>query len=917
MRHHPARHFRAPVALGVLAVGLLLPAAASAQATFPSGPAPAFSKAVSANSGNGPIRFLLHGGFDDSGHETIVAVSGAGSTSEGQPAPAGVALFDRVDTPDGYGRTQRATLHGETPIAAVAAPLGSSFSLVVASEGGGGRLESIDWHEGGAVRDTQLGGDPAGVAVGRFLPGMSDVVAVSMPGDQLAFYAPLRDGFALLDTVSGVTTGPIATGPRPGQPNDFLVVSAGSSGSRIVAIHGPDVPQRVQTLDHSSQPFGASNNRIAQDLDAFGARWFAWNALGSGGLSAASTANGTTGYRPPVLQTDGSFGTPVVLDLFGRGVKDSVAALDGTVVNTYDGENGVTGSAPLYGGPAAAALDTDRDHRDELVAAHGSWVTVFHNDTGTEESFPGLSPEALTPSYFDVVRGVQVVTARRFDLRLPVDSDDRYECVVGEADAWQACSSFEPALTVPANGDYVVRIRRMMRGTRFWSKEQRIAFRVEAKVPGGPAVVEHPPAFTAYPRFGVLAPPSGVRVEYRVDGDGEWIPTDGPTFALPDLVEGPHSVALRSYDVGAGVASDDPASFDFVVDRTAPGAPAKIAGPDGVTAARTATLAFEGEADGTFECLVDQREERGGARVRDPWEPCASPLVLTGLGLGAHTVAVRQTDAAGNHGPSATWTWTVAEKTTEPGVETPAPATPTQEHRPAPVVPAPAPATPADDVAPVKPKLSVGAPAGKGKAPVATATGRRVAVGCAAPGAEGYRCAVTVTRGGKTVGGGRRTGAGLVPVDLDKATAKKVQRLGGLKVRVTLAVKTADGETTKTSKTVRILPRKVLVVPTDGLFAFASATPSREADALAKDVAGQLDGARTITIVGHTDAVGSADVNRRLGQRRAEAFRRLLAKHGFDGQVRVASAGDAQPRASNATKAGRALNRRVEIDVRY
>jgi outer membrane protein OmpA-like peptidoglycan-associated protein len=130
-------------------------------------------------------------------------------------------------------------------------------------------------------------------------------------------------------------------------------------------------------------------------------------------------------------------------------------------------------------------------------------------------------------------------------------------------------------------------------------------------------------------------------------------------------------------------------------------------------------------------------------------------------------------------------------------------------------------------------------------------------------------------------------------------------------------VKTADGQTSKTRKTVRLLPKKVLVVPTDGLFAFDSATPSKGADALAKQIAGQLDGARTITIVGHTDAKGTAEVNRRLGQQRAEAFRRLLARHGFDGKVAVESAGDTQPRASNATDGGRELNRRVEIEVRY
>lgn len=75
--------------------------------------------------------------------------------------------------------------------------------------------------------------------------------------------------------------------------------------------------------------------------------------------------------------------------------------------------------------------------------------------------------------------------------------------------------------------------------------------------------------------------------------------------------------------------------------------------------------------------------------------------------------------------------------------------------------------------------------------------------------------------------------------------------------------------------------------------------------------------ARRVALVGHTDSVGGLDPNIALSQARAEAVRaRLIAAHGVaEGQVTAAGIGFLAPRASNATEAGRALNRRVEVVV--
>ncbi len=75
---------------------------------------------------------------------------------------------------------------------------------------------------------------------------------------------------------------------------------------------------------------------------------------------------------------------------------------------------------------------------------------------------------------------------------------------------------------------------------------------------------------------------------------------------------------------------------------------------------------------------------------------------------------------------------------------------------------------------------------------------------------------------------------------------------------------------------------------------------------------------RTVVhIVGHTDSTGPADYNQRLSERRARAVYDYLVDRGVDpNRLRWEGRGESEPRASNATEAGRQLNRRVEIYIK-
>ena len=71
-----------------------------------------------------------------------------------------------------------------------------------------------------------------------------------------------------------------------------------------------------------------------------------------------------------------------------------------------------------------------------------------------------------------------------------------------------------------------------------------------------------------------------------------------------------------------------------------------------------------------------------------------------------------------------------------------------------------------------------------------------------------------------------------------------------------------------------------------------------------------------VRIVGHTDSTGSDAINDPLSVNRAASTRGYLASRGVDAsRIAIDGRGSREPIADNATEAGRARNRRVEIFV--
>jgi hypothetical protein len=140
---------------------------------------------------------------------------------------------------------------------------------------------------------------------------------------------------------------------------------------------------------------------------------------------------------------------------------------------------------------------------------------------------------------------------------------------------------------------------------------------------------------------------SGATFQCSIDGSGFTACSSPRTFA--NLGAGAHTFAVRVRDA-VGNFDPTPATRTWTVD-TVPPQTMITSGPTGAVAAASATFVFtSNEQDATFTCRID-----GGA-----FAPCTSPHNLLGLAQGAHTFAVRATDAAGHTDTTAaTRTWTV------------------------------------------------------------------------------------------------------------------------------------------------------------------------------------------------------------------------------------------------------------------
>ena len=111
----------------------------------------------------------------------------------------------------------------------------------------------------------------------------------------------------------------------------------------------------------------------------------------------------------------------------------------------------------------------------------------------------------------------------------------------------------------------------------------------------------------------------------------------------------------------------------------------------------------------------------------------------------------------------------------------------------------------------------------------------------------------------------------------------------------------------------------IVTMPQDILFALDSAAVRSDLRRDLGVVAGNLQAYpnSTISIEGHTDNTGTANYNRILSQRRANAVADILVNNGVPpARLYAVGRGENEPVASNLSATGRAQNRRVEFVIR-
>ncbi|MFQ5902757.1 MAG: OmpA family protein, partial [Candidatus Binatia bacterium] len=112
-------------------------------------------------------------------------------------------------------------------------------------------------------------------------------------------------------------------------------------------------------------------------------------------------------------------------------------------------------------------------------------------------------------------------------------------------------------------------------------------------------------------------------------------------------------------------------------------------------------------------------------------------------------------------------------------------------------------------------------------------------------------------------------------------------------------------------------PKKIIVLQGTG-FGFNSADLTPGARSILEEQAAILDKEPTVRveIAGHTDSTGPEAYNQGLSERRAKTVEEYLISKGISpDRLKAVGYGESRPVATNDTREGRAMNRRVELNV--
>ena len=263
-----------------------------------------------------------------------------------------------------------------------------------------------------------------------------------------------------------------------------------------------------------------------------------------------------------------------------------------------------------------------------------------------------VDPSGFTVSITSYPSGTSTAPTASFVFGASITSGTTYECKL-DADEFDTCVSPKLYSSLP-NGSHTFTVR-AVNGTQV-SPESSRTWVIDSTPPAAPTVQRTNPSATPTSSSSqavsfVGAEPGGTLMcKVNVVDDSGYSTCPSSPYTLTGLGDGAYTLWVRQTDSVGNVGPA--ATVSWVVDTTSPAAPTvlRTAPAASPTSSTTQTISYAGEVGSSFDCKIDGGE----------YAPCAaSPFTLTGIGLGEHVIAVRQTDAAGNNSPGVAVGWTV------------------------------------------------------------------------------------------------------------------------------------------------------------------------------------------------------------------------------------------------------------------
>lgn len=442
-----------------------------------------------------------------------------------------------------------------------------------------------------------------------------------------------------------------------------LVVPIGAQAADNIAAGGLTVPGSALTVGVS----GASGQagKLEARFSAVGAPLF-WGTDtsnmndGTASVFALNTPSGLysaqaygqdnspfTQTSAPVRSGTGTVGDPyVVVSQF-----DATASIHITQTVTH-----VSGTTQFK---ATWAITNGSGSPTAMQAFEGADMYVNGNDNG-DGTISGASPNRVIGSVAsDGTQGQLVEQAASPFTHYYSGMNSQFYDSTGDSTFGSLSDTIDPTNQdsgMASEWDFVVGGGQTKTVSVVWNFTHPAAPQAPQITGGAPAANATTTATTASPAFGPAPGDGNFAISFQCALDGGSFTACVSPKALTGLAEGSHTFSVRALNS----AGDPGPQTDrtWTVDTTLPGAPTLDGAPTGTVKTDAASITLSGENGATFRCSVD-----GGSYVG-----CSSPLVLTGLADGQHTVSVKQVDKAGNVGTlvdTATWT-----------VDTLAPATP-------------------------------------------------------------------------------------------------------------------------------------------------------------------------------------------------------------------------------------------------